>query len=170
MACCDELKLNRFYFQKYFNQNRCDYHKPSKVDFNSSNYQSELINAFESKSNIFFQLIQKYKHSLSSTIDDAFHGGIGLLIDTTQKRYRTQGQSNSEQTKPYNFYKDSNIPEVYNTTSLLDRIEARVSNELNQWPDHAVLIDVSVHISLSISRLDLKKECKLFQYSSGKLR
>lgn len=79
---------------------------------------------------------------MSSTIDDAFYGGIGLLINTIQNRYRTQNQTISS--KPYNFYKDQNIPEVYNTGELLDRIEARVLNELKQWPDHAVLNDVSL--------------------------
>lgn len=101
------------------------------------------MEAFESKSNVFFQLIQKYKNALSSTIDDAFHGGIGLLINATQTKYRTQSLTNAERAKPYNFYKDSNIPEVYNTTGLLDRIEERVSNEMKQWPEHAVLNDVS---------------------------
>lgn len=124
-------------------ENRCNYYKPSNVEFVSANYQMELIDAFETKSHVFYQLIQKYKHSLSSVIDDAFYGGIGLLINTTQNKYRTQDHTNSDRVKPYNFYKDSNIPEVYNTTSLLDRIEARVQNELKQWPDHAVLIDVS---------------------------
>lgn len=125
-------------------KNSCSYHKASKVDFNSGDYQVELLNAFESKSNIFYQLIQKHKHSLSSKIDDVFYGGIGLLINTTQNKYRTQSQTNSDRlAKPYNFYKDQNIPEVYETTGLLDRIEVRVENELKQWPDHAVLSDVS---------------------------
>lgn len=79
---------------------------------------------------------------MSSEIDDTFYGGIGLLINATQNKYRTQSQTNSDRVKLYNFYKDSNIPEVYNTTGLLDRIEVRVLNELNQWPDHAVLNDV----------------------------
>lgn len=102
-----------------------------------------MLNAFESKSSVFYQLVQKYKHSLSSTIDDGFYGGIGLLINTTQNKYRTQNQTSLSQAKAYNFYKDSNIPEVYNTAELLDKIEVRVSNELIQWPDHAVLTDVS---------------------------
>lgn len=124
--------------------NRCNYYKPlSKVEFCSANYQFEFLAAFQSKLNVAYQLIQKNKCSLSSTIDDAFYGGIGLLINTTQNKYRTQNQLNCDATKSYNFYKDSNIPEVYNTAGLLDRIEARVSNELQQWPDHAVLSDVS---------------------------
>lgn len=94
--------------------------------------------------NVAYQLIQKYKYSLSSTIDDAFYGGIGLMINAAQNKYRTQSQLNCDHKhKSYNFYKDSNIPEVYNTAELLDRIETRVSNELQQWPDHAVLSDVS---------------------------
>lgn len=121
-------------------RNWCSCHNPSAIEFKSDAYQEELLNSFESKWNVFYQLVQKYKHSLSSKIDDAFYGGIGLLINTTQNRYRTQTQLS---TKPYNFYKDSNIPEVYNTGELLDRIESRVLNELKQWPDHAVLNDVS---------------------------
>lgn len=108
------------------------------------NYQAELLDVFESKSHVFYQLVQKFRHSLSSTIDDAFYAGIGLLINATQNKYQTQSQAIvSDRVKSYNFYKDSNIPEVYNTTSLLDRIEARVQHELKEWPDHAVLNDVS---------------------------
>lgn len=119
-----------------------------KVDFNSGNYQAEILNVFESKSNVFYQMIQKHKHSLSSTIDDAFFAGIGLLINSTQNKYRTQGQADYEQArKSYNFYKDANIPEVYATTKLLDKLEERVTNELKQWPDHAVLNDVSCDYS-----------------------
>lgn len=103
-------------------------------------YRSEFLGAFQSKLNVAYQLIQKYKYSLSSRIDDTFYGGIGLLINTTQNKYRTQNQLNA--TKSYYFYKDSNIPEVYNTAGLLERLEVRVSNELKQWPDHAVLTDV----------------------------
>lgn len=127
------------------------------------NYQVELLDAFESKSHVFHQLIQKYKHSLSSTIDDAFYGGIGLLINTTQNKYRTQSHTSADRIKSYNFYKDSNIPEVYNTTTLLDKIEARVQNELNQWPDHAVLIDVGSFLSRIEKKICniyvLKKQC-----------
>lgn len=133
-----------FIFKFVFNfPNRCNYHKPSRIEFDSNSFQFELLNAFESKSSVFYQLVQKYKHSLSSTIDDGFYGGIGLLINTTQNKYRTQNQTTLSQAKAYNFYKDSNIPEVYNTAELLDKIEVRVSNELKQWPDHAVLTDVS---------------------------
>lgn len=114
------------------------------MEFNANDYQLELLNAFESKSNVFYQLIEKHKHTLSSKIDDAFYAGIALLINNTQNKYRTQDKTSVElKAKPYNFYKDQNIPEVYETTGLLDRIEVRVKNELKQWPDHAVLNDVS---------------------------
>lgn len=130
---------------------RCSYYKPSsKVEFSSECYQSEFLDAFHSKLNVAYQLIQKHKYSLSSTIDDTFYGGIGLLINTTQNKYRTQSQLPSAASKSYNFYKDPNIPEVYNTAGLLDRIETRVTNELKQWPDHAVLSDVSFLIFCSL--------------------
>lgn len=113
---------------------------------------------FESKTNVFYQLIEKYKHTLSSKIDDAFYAGIALLINNTQNKYRTHDKTTTEHmSKPYNFYKDQNIPEVYETTGLLDRIEARVNNEIKQWPDHAVLNDVS--FIPNSAKFILKKKC-----------
>lgn len=43
----------------------------------------------------------------------------------------------------YNFYKDSNITEALACVDVLNRLEKRVNIELDQWPDHAVLNDVS---------------------------
>lgn len=142
----DDLKfIGDVFIDIMFKYSRCNYYKPlSKVEFSSENYQINFVATFQSKLNVAHQLIQRHKYSLSSTIDDRFYGGIGLLINTIQNKYRTHNQLNCEPTKPYNFYKDSNIPEVYNTAALLHSIEARVSNELKEWPDHAVLNDVSI--------------------------
>lgn len=92
-------------------------------------------------------MLQKFKYTLSSSIDDAFYGGLGLLINTTQNKYQTQDQTNLDHKKSYNFYKDANIPEVYNTSILLNKIETRVQDELKQWPDHAVLNDVNTSLN-----------------------
>lgn len=45
--------------------------------------------------------------------------------------------------KSYNFYKDANIAEVLHCTEVLNRIELRVNAELENFPDHAGLLDVS---------------------------
>lgn len=97
--------------------------------------------------NVFHQLVQKYRNSLSSSIDDAFYNGIGLIIGLIQSNYHLlELNDTTNATKAYNFYKDSNIPEIHRSTDLLNRLEARVVIELNQWPDHAVLSDVNISI------------------------
>lgn len=45
--------------------------------------------------------------------------------------------------RPYDFYRDSNIAEILGSTEVLRKIETRTNEELELWPDHAVLIDVS---------------------------
>lgn len=45
--------------------------------------------------------------------------------------------------KTYDFYKDSNVQDVVACLDVLQEIRGRVQKELQQWPDHAVLNDVS---------------------------
>lgn len=46
-------------------------------------------------------------------------------------------------TNPYNFYKDASITEAIACVEVLKKLEQRVKVELDQWPEHAVLNDVS---------------------------
>lgn len=93
--------------------------------------------------NVFHQLMQKYQTTLNSSVDDAFYNGIGLVVGIIQEKYQMlELNADSTVRVSYNFYKDSNIPEIHQTTTLLDKIEKRALVELEQWPDHAVLIDV----------------------------
>lgn len=87
--------------------------------------------------------MQKYKTSLNSSVDDAFYNGIGFLIGIVQDNYQLLELNDGVSVAAsYNFYKDSNIPEIHKTTALLTKIETRVLVELEQWPDHAVLNDI----------------------------
>lgn len=54
----------------------------------------------------------------------------------------------------YNFYKDSNISEILNCAIVLEQLEKRCIIELEQWPDHAILLDVS---SFFFCNLSVKK-------------
>lgn len=91
--------------------------------------------------------MQKYRTTLNSSVDDAFYTGIGLVVGIIQENYQMlELNADSTVRASYNFYKDSNIPEIHQTTTLLDKIEKRTLVELEQWPDHAVLNDVRVKI------------------------
>ena len=102
---------------------------------------------------VFRQLIESYKTTLNSYIDDVFYTGIGFIIGIVQNDYQVQELRENNAVPPtYNFYKDSNITEIVQTNDVLRRLEARVLIELEQWPDHAVLIDVSYKIRVSVSQ------------------
>lgn len=118
------------------------------MEFDSSDHQKCLIESFKLKSNVFYQLVQKYNHSLSSYVDDSFYSSIGFIIGIIQDNLQS-AESKMESQANYDFYKDSNIPEVQPTIGLLKRIEDRVLNELEQWPDHPVLKDVNFQCSSS---------------------
>lgn len=125
------------------------------MEFDSSNYQKCVIESFKLKSNVFYQLVQKYNHSLSSHVDDSFYSSIGFIIGIIQDNLQSTN-SKTENQANYDFYKDSNIPEVLPTIGLLNRLEQRVLDELQQWPDHPALKDVSsqrfrAHIKLKLN-------------------
>lgn len=113
------------------------------MEFDSSDHQKCLIESFKLKSNVFYQLVQKYNHSLSSHVDDSFYSSVGFIIGIIQDTLQST-ESKMDGQAHYDFYKDSNIPEVQPTIELLNRLDERVLNELQQWPDHPVLIDVNV--------------------------
>lgn len=85
---------------------------------------------------------------MSSSIDDSFYAGLGMLIGLIQSNHHLIATSDDDRaSKAYNFYKDSNIPEIQHTTTLLSKLEAKVLIEQQQWPDHAVLNDIILIIS-----------------------
>lgn len=144
---------------------RFDYQKPTNTELNLSQYRSTVIDSFEKKSKIFYQLVQKYKTILSSSVDEAFYAGLGLLVGLIQSKHHLIASNDEIHTsKPYNFYKDSNIPEIQHTTTLLNKLEARVVVEQQQWPDHAVLND----IILIIARIrSLPSTSPIARFSTG---
>lgn len=120
-----------------------EYHKSRTVEHNNE-YKENAIEIYRRKLNVFYQLMAKYDTSLHASIDKSIYNGIALMVGIAQtESHQLQLEGVHSTQKPYNFYKDPNIAEIHEITSLLDRIETRVQTELQIWPDHAVLIDVS---------------------------
>lgn len=87
--------------------------------------------------------MQKYRSILGSSVDDAFYGGIGLLIGLVQNDMDfVDLELEKVGTKTYDFYTDSNVSEVHPTSKVLEGLKERVLKELQMWPDHPVLKDV----------------------------
>lgn len=123
---------------------RTEYYKPSHSERELGELNHNVLESYQRKLHVFYQLVQKYKTALSSSVDDAFYNGMTLLVGIVQSNYQQLDLNRDYSAMaPYNFYKDSNISEIHQIADLLKRLEARVLVELQQWPDHAVLNDVS---------------------------
>lgn len=95
--------------------------------------------AFGLRTEIFKRLFDQFKSTLSDAMDDAFYLGAAQMVDTIQKCYEETPIASAT----YDFYKDSNVQEVVACLDVLQEVRGRVQRELQQWPDHAVLNDVS---------------------------
>lgn len=102
----------------------------------------DYITPYKTKFNIFHSLLEKYKTCLTSRMDDVFYPGLSFMVGISQENLNELSLTDKSSVT-YNFYKDSNIQEILQCTTVLNKIEIRVKIELEQWPDHAVLIDVS---------------------------
>lgn len=145
-----------------------EYHKPDFVP-NPNEPKENAIEFYRRNLNVFHQLITKYRTTLHSSVDESFYNGIALLIGVAQtESHQIQIEGVHSSAKPYNFYKDPNIAEIHEITTLLDRVEKRVETELVQWPDHAVLNDVSflnyfyfrIRLNLCFSFSDNSHHCQ----------
>lgn len=123
--------------------------------------------AFGLQTEIFKRLFDQFKSTLPDTMDDHFYLGSVTMVDNIQKFYEETLVTGDVQLfnspspvlfylfvspfyagKSYDFYKDSNVQEIVACFDVLQEIRARVQRELLQWPDHAVLNDVSHFHSL----------------------
>ncbi|KAJ6642455.1 hypothetical protein Bhyg_07404, partial [Pseudolycoriella hygida] len=115
---------------------RCYYYNPNS----NTKATLDFMTPFKINSFVFNQVLKKYKSCLDTEIDEIFYGGAGFLIGLSQQNFDFIRISD-ETDREYDFYKDSNIPEIMGSTEVLSKIETKANAELKLWPDHAVLID-----------------------------
>jgi midasin len=131
----------------------------------------DYLSVFEAKLKVLHPIFEEYKFCVDISLDDTAYKSLSLLIGLCQSSYdgltlkgriKNVGILNFSfifmfifilpTTDPsltyYNFYKDSNITEAMSCVEVMKKLEQRVKVELEQFPDHAVLNDVS-NFSLS---------------------
>ncbi|XP_049297646.1 midasin [Anopheles funestus] len=128
------------------------YHPEVTAPKGGENLSLDFIKPFETKLEIFNQIVQKYEPTIGSEFDEIAYGALSLAVGLLQERYDDQlvevGQierktkGGSYLSTNYNFYIDSNIPEVLQCVKVLKIVEKRVQELLVEWPDHAVLGDI----------------------------
>lgn len=107
----------------------------------SSNCDRNYSESFKIRLSIYVKMFENMKDSLKQDCDYQNFASLCLLVGISQEKYGNLPLQQS--TKEFNFYKDGNIQEVKDCEEILNKIEVRVENELKQWPEHAVLNDVS---------------------------
>ncbi|XP_053677442.1 midasin [Anopheles nili] len=109
-----------------------------------------FVKPFETKLEIFNQIVQKYEPSIGSEFDEIAYGALSVAVGLLQERYNDQTDAGQIERKTkghslttsYNFYTDANIPEVLQCVKVLRMVDTRVRELLVEWPDHAVLTDI----------------------------
>lgn len=141
-----ELLTETFiYLMKTFTKS--NYYNPklmSELDIQKLNF----ITPYKIRTSVFYQLFNKYKTCLNNGLDSTYYTGLNFLIGLCQEQYDDLELRQKKSQSNYNFYKDSNITEIIQCVDVLKKIEKRVHKELEQWPDHAVLNDVSTNFFL----------------------
>lgn len=93
---------------------------------------------------IFSKIFYKHRGSLNEDIDQTVYNSYSFIFGAEHKRI---DNSFSCLTTSYNYYKDSNVSELLTCTDIMNEIEVKVVSQLQLYPDHATLNDVSVFIN-----------------------
>ncbi|XP_055839231.1 midasin [Episyrphus balteatus] len=101
----------------------------------------DFISPFKDRVKVFVKLFSKYKTALNEQMDKNIYNTFAFAIGLQQEMLNEVSFSNKN-SQEYNFYKDSNIPEIISCTDVMDRIEKRVMDQLELYPEHASLIDI----------------------------
>ncbi|XP_037949486.1 midasin [Teleopsis dalmanni] len=136
----DYAFLGKYFISVMTYYTRIHYHKPNLKELNKINL--EILTPFKQRLNVFVSLFTQYKNCLNDVLDDNAYNSFAFLIGLQQKMLRSSSLNDEKSTRTYNFYKDSNLSEILTCTDVLSRIEVRVIEQLELYPEHASLIDI----------------------------
>uniref|UniRef100_A0A182T8B6 Uncharacterized protein n=1 Tax=Anopheles maculatus TaxID=74869 RepID=A0A182T8B6_9DIPT len=167
LICESFIMLMAKYTRSYY------YHPDVIASSGGESVSMDFVKPFETKLEIFNQIVQKYEPSIGSEFDEVAYGALSLAVGLLQERYddqlevgqierKTKGGSYSATN--YNFYTDANIPEVLQCVKVLKIVEKRVQELLLEWPDHAVLGDILLIMQRILS---LPSTAPIVRFSTG---
>jgi midasin len=82
-------------------------------------------------------ILDKYQKSLPETLDDhAFTYQVSLLSASLRNLSHPNGM---EVVRPYNFYVDSNAPEIRRAATVVESLKQGLDHLIQEWPDQMVL-------------------------------
>lgn len=82
-------------------------------------------------------ILDKYQKSLPETLDDhGFTHQVSLLSACLQNLNHS---NDMETVRPYNFYVDSNVPEIRRAATVVESLKQGLDSLIQEWPDQMVL-------------------------------
>uniref|UniRef100_A0A1A9WWJ4 Midasin n=1 Tax=Glossina brevipalpis TaxID=37001 RepID=A0A1A9WWJ4_9MUSC len=127
-------------FMQIYQQYPTFYHQP--VRNKSCQQTGEFVHMFKDSMQVFLRLYQHYRSSLNEWLDEESFNSLAFSVALQQQNLELFSLDEVSTTKSYNFYKDSNIQEIVTCGEVLNKIEKRVSEQLELYPEHAALVDI----------------------------
>lgn len=113
----------------------------------SKELELHLLAPYQARFQVFANLHGHYKTALGSSLEERACNGLAFGLALQQKQLRDIELEEGVSSSPYDFYKDSNISEIQSCLDVMERIEKRVLEQLEQYPEHAGLADIKLVIS-----------------------
>ncbi|KAH8280488.1 hypothetical protein KR018_008600 [Drosophila ironensis] len=114
----------------------------------SKESELQLLNPYQARFQVFAHLHGHYKMALGASLDERACNGLAFGLALQQRQLKDIELDDSGAAgKPYDFYKDSNISEIQSCLDVMMRIEKRVQEQLELYPEHAGLADIKLVIS-----------------------
>ncbi|XP_034479634.1 midasin [Drosophila innubila] len=107
----------------------------------------QLIAPYQARLEVFVQLHGHYKTALGAQLDDSVYNGLTFALALQQRQLKDLELEDSQtSSRNYDYYKDSNIAEIGDCLNVMERIEQRVLEQLELYPEHAGLADIKLVI------------------------
>lgn len=82
------MKGKGLYFNNcYFSLYRVTYYSGIASE-KASNHNDNFIDSYQTKLSVFSKLVEKYKTSLNSSLDESFYNGMCFLVGIVQENYQ----------------------------------------------------------------------------------
>jgi midasin len=99
----------------------------------SSNAQTRLSDL---RASLLPSILDKFQRNLPETLDDhSFSHQVSLIAACLRDIHHPSGL----ETRPYNFYIDSHVPEIRKTATLVESLKHGLDVLIQEWPDQMVL-------------------------------
>ncbi|XP_030368948.1 midasin [Scaptodrosophila lebanonensis] len=157
----DYAFLARNFIEVMTEHTQVSYHRGNQTN---SSLQLQLLVPYQARLQVCVKLYAHFKNAMNERLDERAYNSLAFALALQQRSLNDIVLEEAQSGNTYDFYKDSNLTEVVGCTNVLDRIEKRVLEQLELYPEHAGLAD----INLVISRIrNLPSTASVVRFNTG---